>query len=184
MRLMQRLAVVVAGFALVGLTACPAPVDAPYGAVLAEMDDVELTWDSSAAGAADYWFLVRADFLVYDSETNDPLNNVNIEILSGYPGIYILPTGVINVETCPEGDQQWQQYCADEGQTWADLTGSFNDALKPLYYKGYTNANGVESVWLWIEDMPEDENGDAGDTQVWATIGVDSTYLAITVAGN
>lgn len=164
--------ILAAALCLAFATACMNPVAAPPGAILGDMEDVSIAWDPSWEGKESRWALVRTDFLVIDEEDEIPLNNVVIEIGSSYGGVYVLPTGVINVEDCPADDNQWGTYCGDSNQTWAELTGDFNDQLTPTYYKGYTNAQGVETVWLWVEDMPLGED-DIKDVQIWATIGID-----------
>lgn len=169
---LYRLLIVTAALSLVFATACVAPVTAPPDALLGEMEDIEIAWDPSWAGKDSRWALIRADFLVYSEEDDLPYNNIAIEIGTSYSEVYILPTGVINVEDCPGDDSQWGSYCSDPNQTWAQLTGDFNDALKPNYYQGYTDAQGVESVWLWVEDLPLGAD-DVLPVQVWATIGSD-----------
>ncbi|MDP7112207.1 MAG: hypothetical protein QGH45_09595, partial [Myxococcota bacterium] len=63
-------------------------------------------------------------------------------------------------------------------QTWGELTGNFNSNLQPTFYRGYTNGRGVETIWLWVEDMPVVDEA-ALAVEIWATIGVDSTSFQV-----
>ena len=159
--------------------ACAAPVNAPSGTEIAELDNIDVFWNYEWEGDPTRWALARTEFFVYDGETEMPRNNVVIEVFSGYSGVYVLPTGVINVANCPEGEGQWDSYCSDPDQTWGELTGDFNDSLRPTYYRGYTDGSGIETVWFWIEDMPvADEN--VGEVPISASIGVSSVFFDIT----
>jgi len=175
---LYRVLIIAACLSLTFAAACLNPVPAVPGTVMGEMEDVEITWSPDWVGSSQYWALIRTDFLVYDDETELPANNVEIEIGSSFSGVYLVPTGVINVEDCPSDDSQWGDYCSDPNQTWAELTGDYNDALRPNYYKGYTDAQGIESIWLWVEDMPV-AGEEVGSVQIWATIGVDSIDFQI-----
>jgi hypothetical protein len=171
------------GGALALSTACMAPVNAPSGAVIGDLEDVQVGWVAEYEGLANVWALFRVDFNVYDEEDSVPYNNVVLEVFSGYESVYVLPTGVINVANCPQGEGQWDTYCSDPNQTWGELTGDFNSALTPTFYRGYTDSRGVESVWIWIEDMPvagEEEGAAVSSVSITASIGVDSKSFTIT----
>jgi len=176
---LYRFSLATASLLLLFAAACAAPVSAPAGAVIGEKEDMTVVWDSAWEGFPEYWALGRAEFAVFDEETQDPYNNVVIEIFSGFSGVYILPTGVINVANCPQGEGQWDSYCSDPGQTWGELTGDFNDSLRPTYYRGYTDGVGVETVWFWVEDLPVDESGSVGSVPITVSIGVDSISFLI-----
>ncbi len=176
---LRKLLLAMSGLSLILAAACGAPVSAPIDAKLDAMEDLNITWgDGDWEGDETKWALLRADFVVTSEEDDIPYNNVIIEIVSGYSGVYLLPTGVINVENCPEGEAQWGQYCSDPNQTWGELTGNFNSNLQPTFYRGYTNGRGVETIWIWVEDMPIVDDA-ATNVEIWATIGVDSTSFLI-----
>ncbi len=177
----RKLLLTVGGLTLVFAAACGSPVPAPIDAVITPMTDINIAWDEAWEGDEAKWALLRADFVVTSEETDEPYNNVIIEVISGFSGVYLLPTGVINVENCPEGEAQWGQYCSDPDQTWGELTGKFNDNLQPTFYRGYTNARGVETLWIWVEDMPVVGDG-LGSVEIYATVGTDSTTFLITGA--
>ena len=179
---LMRMMLSMVGGAFVFATACTAPVNAPSGAKIGEMEDVSISWDASWWDESSIWALYRIDFTVYDEEDDLPYNNVVIEVFSGYERVYVLPTGVINVENCPQGEGQWDTYCSDPNQTWGQLTGDFNNALTPTFYRGYTDSRGVESIWLWIEDLPVsgEELDTVGGVTISASIGVDTTMFEIT----
>jgi len=161
-------------------TACTAPVNAPAGAKIGEMDEVDIVWDPSWEGFPEYWALVRAQYFVYDEQSQVPLNNISIEVFSGYDKVYLLPTGVINVANCPQGEGQWDSYCSDPNQTWGELTGDFNDSLQPTYFQGATDGSGVETVWIWIEDMPVSSDGSQlQSVPISATIGIHTMTFKI-----
>ncbi len=196
MQWMRSLLLLVAGLSLILLTACPDPQSAPYGSNIGELEDATVAWNPEYEGDPNYYAILRADFTVVGPDS-EPMNNAVIEIISGYAGVYIIPMGVINIEECPtpeaNPESQWLDYCADSNQTWADLTGEFDNDLQPTYYRGYTNSYGVESVWFWIEDMPivygdpDEETGEilaegVSPVDIWATIGVDSEAFTITVS--
>ncbi len=179
-----RLLLAVSTLGLVLATACGDPMDAPPGAVITTVDSMNLFWDGEWVGDPEHWAMARVDFYVTDQVEGTAYNNVAIEIMSGYEGVYILPTGVINVANCPSGEGQWSGYCSDPNQTWGELTGDFNDALRPTFYRGYTDSRGVETIWIWIEDMPVSGSGDGatvGAVTISASIGVDA--VAFEIAG-
>ena len=175
---LYRILLAMSSLLLLLAAACMAPVNAPAGAVISDKDDINIFWDPEWALDPTKWALGRTEFYVYNEETQTPYNNVVIEIFSGYTGVYVLPTGVINVASCPEGEGQWDTYCSDPDQTWGELTGDFNDSLRPTYYRGYTDALGTETVWFWIEDMPLSTDT-VGSVAITASIGVDSLVFDI-----
>jgi hypothetical protein len=178
-----RLLLALSTLGLVLATACGDPLDAPPGAEITTIESMTVFWDPTWDGDPEYWALARVDFYVSDPLEGTPYNNVTIEIMSGYEGVYILPTGVINVANCPSGEGQWATYCGDPNQTWGELTGDFNDSLRPTFYRGYTDNRGVETIWIWIEDMPvsgDAEGGTVGVVSVTASIGVHSIVIDIT----
>ena len=179
---LRKLLLVTVGVSLILAAACGAPVNAPVDAVIEPMTDVAVAWDPTWEGDETKWALLRADFVVISDEDETPYNNVIIEVVSGYSEVYLLPTGVINVENCPEGEAQWGQYCSDPNQTWGELTGNFNDNLHPTFYRGYTNGRGVETLWVWVEDMPVVDEAVLG-VEIYATIGTDSTTFQISAVG-
>jgi hypothetical protein len=163
-----------AGFAaLFVLSGCvSAPVDAPYYARIAEFEDTEVPWvgcrrdqntgelQNESCVSSDP-IIFRLDARVYNDITGFPMNNIRIWYTSSYNRIYLLPQEVLEAIELPESEpgDGWYTATQDQQELWAEFRGTFEDDYRPTYHEGYTNGSGVSTVWVFIESMPTDEQG-------------------------
>ncbi|GEM_PF-1629571 len=184
-----------AGFTtLFVLSGCvSAPVDAPYYARIGEFEDTEVPWvgcrlDQNTGELENPNCLpsdpviLRMDARVYDDRNNLPMNNVRIWFTSPYNRIYLLPQEVLEAIELPpdDPDSGWTTATQDQQELWAEFAGTFEDDYRPTYHEGYTDGNGVATVWIFVEAMPTDVQGQAVETNIG--VGIASHNVAATLA--
>ena len=91
-----------------GLAACQGPFPAPPGAYLEIPDGFEIAWDvTQPYNAIDdgQGVLLLLSFTVRDANNFDfPVNNVQVELLSGFEGAYLLPQqAILEASSVPDG---------------------------------------------------------------------------------
>ncbi len=85
------------------LAACSGgPYPAPATAVLSDLEDFTLVPSTAHRTQDGLGTLVFGDIMVYDDETEMPLNNIEVEILTGWSGIYVLPESAIKLVQYPQ----------------------------------------------------------------------------------
>ena len=187
---MSRLPALLIAVSLLGLTAgCDAgPWDAPPYAEIDEVEDINVAWqacrlDPLTGGPQtpgcenDPPVIIPLNIMVRDARYNSPLNNVKIWYSSGYNKVYLLPQEVLEAVELPETDR-WA-YLAERGDVFAEFSGAFDGDYRPTYYQGWTDSNGLSSVWVFVEEMPTDDTGQAKETGVLISIGVDSITVKL-----
>ncbi len=114
-----------------GLIACAGgPYQAPNGAMLSDLEDFQLTPTSAHQTQDGIGTLVFGDIMVVDEESEMPLNNIEVEILTGWSGIYVLPEGAIQLVDYPaapddvqSGNASVADYCdIDPADGYIDAT--------------------------------------------------------------
>ena len=183
-----------AGFTvLFVLSGCvSAPVDAPYYARILEWEeDLEVPW-VGCRRAQDTGELqnpnctesdpviIRLDARVYDDRTLLPMNNVRIWFTSPHREIYLLPQEVLEaIELPTDPDSGWTTATQDQQELWAEFAGTFEDDYRPTYHEGYTDRSGMATVWIYVERMPIDEQGQALETQITVSIASHTQVVAL-----
>ncbi len=186
-----------AGFtALFVLSGCvSAPVDAPYYARIQEFEDTEVPWigcrrDQNTGELQNPNCLVsdpvifRLDARVYDTRSLLPMNNVRIWFSSPFNRIYLLPQEVLEAIELPpdDPDSGWTSATQDQQELWAEFAGTFEDDYRPTYHEGYTDGSGNATVWIYVESMPIDEQGQAVETAISVGIASHTTIATLTSA--
>jgi hypothetical protein len=99
------------------------PYPAPATAVLQEMENVSVTASTAHTAQDGIGTLLFVDAFVYDENTEVPLNDVIVEVLTGWSGIYVLPQSAIKLVDYPAPPQDVQdgttspsEYCDTDPQ--------------------------------------------------------------------
>jgi len=167
------------------LAACNGgPYPAPATAVLEEMENVSLVASSAHVAQDGSGTLIFADAYVYDSETEMPLNNVQVEVMTGWSGIYVLPQAAIKLVDYPsapdgieDGTESPADYCDQDGDGyidedaeewcswyWDTESGQFYEfggdyaqttgAYQPTYMLSGTDERGICRFYLYVDSLP------------------------------
>ena len=187
---MSRFILLLSAGSLLGLLAgCDAgPWDAPPYAEIAEIEDINISWtgcrldplsgEPQTQGCEnDPPVIIPLNVMVRDGRYSSPLNNVKIWYSSGYHKIFLLPQEVLEAVDLPETDR-WA-YLAERGDVFAEFSGSFDGDYRPTYYQGWTDSSGLSSVWIFVEEMPTDATGQAKETGILISIGVDTITVKL-----
>jgi len=190
---MSRILLLLVSAPLLGfLLGCDAgPWDAPPYAEISEIEDINVSWTScrldpltglpqTPGCEPDPPVILPLNIMVRDARYSSPLNNVKIWYSSGYHKIYLLPQEVLEAVELPETDR-WA-YLAERGDVFAEFSGAFDGDYKPTFYEGWTDANGLSSVWVYIEEMPTDDTGQARESGILISIGVDTLTVKLGVS--
>ncbi|MBJ94689.1 MAG: hypothetical protein CMP23_09500 [Rickettsiales bacterium] len=190
---MARLFVLLVTASLTGmLVGCDAgPWDAPPYAAIDEVEDIQVAWqacrlDPLTGGPQtpgcenDPPIIMPLNVMVRDARYNTPLNNVKIWYASGHSKIYLLPQEVVEVVGVPD-TERWD-YVTERGDTFAEFSNAFDGDYRPTFYQGWTDDSGLSSVWLFIEEMPMDDTGQARESGILISIGVDTLTVKLGVA--
>jgi hypothetical protein len=171
-------------------TACDTgPWDAPPGSEIQAVEDIRVSWFGCVVDpttgelqnpACEPSPPVQIPMVmqVMDSGSGVPLNNIRISFTSGYGEIYLLPQEVIEAISLPD-TENWAEIMQD-GEIWAEFTGSWEGEYRPTYYETWTDNNGLARFWIWVNEMPLDATGNPKDTFVRADIGVDHKFVKLT----
>ncbi len=156
-------------FAGLLLPACSTgPVDATYNYELAEFEDFQVPWTGCLLDQQTGQplnpecevappVIMRLDARVRDRNTQIPGNNVRIWFNSTYSDAYLLPQEVLEAINVPSGGT-WDGV-TDRGEVFAEFSGTWDGNYRPTYYEGWTDKNGLASVFLFINTMPTDPSG-------------------------
>lgn len=200
----------IATLLLATLTGCMNnPLQAPWTAVIEGPASVDIGWSEAVNGVNDgAGALVIGDFVVYDSETELPLENIEVEVTSG-AGVYLLPPEalqVVDYPAIPDGfsaadcededgnfDNQAYEWC---GWVYDTLSGEYyefgagyaensdgGEAYNPTYYIGATDGRGLLRVYVYVDSLPP-SGEDYGNAQIWGSIGHDQTVFEVGPGGS
>lgn len=184
------IALVGAGTLLGGLGGCTdRTYPAPYDATVEVPEDFalypsEYYYDWDAEGT-----LLFARSVVYHPTYETPLANIEVEIISGGSGVYIIPDEAIMLADMPstaEGVSSYEEaeaacdqdgngqiddtagdwcswYWDSESGSYYQLSGEYADTedfYRPNYLLTGTNNYGVVEFYLFVDRMPHDSSGD------------------------
>ena len=201
----------VAASAVVLMSACLPPgtgVEAPYSAALQLPEDITLSWDQEYNETDDgIGALILLDLLVYDSDSGSPLDNIRVEVMSLWGGIYLIPKTA--VKTVPGPEQPDPAECdADNngeidvdapdscswfwdtsGDQYIQLSSEYAGGRAPNLMYGATDEHGLLRVHAYVDSMPASADSESGvlsfdQTGVWASIGHQSGKVLILTEGD
>jgi hypothetical protein len=202
---------VIAPLALV-VTACLPPssgVEAPYSAALQLPEDVVLSWNKEYNEVEDgIGALVLLDMLVYDSDSGDPMDNIRVEVMSLWSGIYLIPQTAVKIVPPPnepdmaecdvDGDGQidfdapdscsWSSNFDTSGNQYFELASEFASAYSPNLMYGATDEHGLLRIYVYVDSMPATADSESGlvtfdPSGIWASIGHQSGNVLISTDG-
>lgn len=177
----------------VGLAACQGPFPAPPGAYLVIPDGYEIAWDiTQPYNAIDdgYGVLLLLWFTVLDANNFDfPVNNVQVELLSGFEGAYLLPQSAILSDTSvPEGcdngqypEAECELWFGDPGTDFREIADGYVDIdnYHPTYMATTTDRRGVATAGLYIDTGMDDGYG----FELYFNIGVSDEAMEVVFLG-
>ncbi len=182
---------------------------APAFAALSVPGDVTLAWDSTYNAVDDgIGALVLLDFMVFDSDQGMPLENIRVELLSGYGGMYLIPKTAVKIVPYPTieeddkaalCDNNEDGYIDDDapdscswnwdtsGDVYFELASDYANAYHPNYLIGATDNRGIFRAYVYVDSLPVQgggaEEGGAEESYalvpVYANIGIDSEEVQI-----
>ncbi len=195
------------GLAIFSIGCVEGGIEAPYSAKIVAPSDVTVSWDSSYNDVHDQvGVVVMGDLMVYDSETDLPLEHIEVEMLSNWGGVYLIPAEAVQLVGYPEAsvdptdqeairdactdadgnfksDPEWCAWYWDtETQQYYQIGGQYISTANnyaPNYFVGRTNNRGILEFYLYVDALPGGEEGGYGAASVSASIGVDNAAFTI-----
>jgi hypothetical protein len=190
------------------VTACVPPdsgVEAPYSAALQLPDDITLSWNTQYNEVEDgIGALVLLDMLVYDSDSGDPMDNIRLEVMSLWSGIYLIPQTAVKIVPPPndpdpsecdaDGDGNidfdapdscsWSGNFDTSGDQYFEIASEYASAYSPNLMYGATDEHGLLRVYVYVDSMPASADSESGvlsfdESGVWASIGHESGNVLI-----
>ncbi|MDP2312505.1 MAG: hypothetical protein Q8P41_06330 [Pseudomonadota bacterium] len=164
------------------------PYGAPSGAEVSYPGDAQgLIFDITYNDPDDGIGLLIKEFVTVtmDDASQDrvvPLNNIQVEITSGWPAAYVIPSTAVQLvdeyEAACEGDG------SAECDAWFDIgeehyyefAGEYQDlgGLRPTYMSGGTDNRGTLEFYVFVDSIPYDDDGEVIPIPMYASIVVDT----------
>ena len=157
-------------------------IEAPYSARLMGPDDYTVSWHSDYNDLQDQVGVVlMGNLMVYDSETDLPLESIEVEMTSNFGGVYLIPAEAVKLVGYPEATvdptdvDAIRDACTDEGgafqsdpewcawywdtetQQYYQIGGQYvatASEYAPNYFVGRTNNRGLLEFYLYVDAMP------------------------------
>lgn len=172
---------------LLTLACAPGPLGAEYGSEVTLLDP---TLDHIYVGAE---YAVPGDgiglLLFQEAMVVDPeglaSNGVQVEIISGWSGAYVVSEGAVKLMTDFEADcDPTELACAVwfdvQGEQYVEFAGEYEsvEEFRPTYMSGVTNARGLMPFYVFIDSVPFDEELAPTAISLYASIGVSTASLS------
>jgi hypothetical protein len=168
-------------------------IPAPASARIKAPGDHTIAWADSYNDQHDQVGMVLwKDLMVYDSEENNiPLESIEVEVRSGYSGVYLIPAEAVKLVGYPEAsvdptdqaaiedactdangafksDPEWCAWYWDtESQQFYEVGQQYvatSANYAPNYFVGRTDNRGLLRIYIYVDAMPVYGN-EAGDLQ-------------------
>jgi hypothetical protein len=171
----------------------PAPADAVL--TVSSLAD-GIAWSTAYNGLEDgIGILAPVDALVVDGDGR-PLPYIQLEVISGYGGVYLLPEAAIqevdppNPETAgsncdPKAAEYDVENCPwydESSEVYFELSSAYDGYYKPNYLLMATDNRGIGRFWMYIDSMPQSDEGSWVDVSVSVGTGYQSELVPIVVA--
>jgi len=188
-------------------------IPAPYSARLSGLDDATIAWSDAWNDEFDQQgAIVTGSLMVYDTETDLPLEHIEVEIRSGWQGAYLIPSEAVQLVGYPEAsvdptdedairqactdangnfmsDPEWCAWYWDtESQQFYQVGGQYiatSSNYAPNLMYGQTNNRGLLEFYIYVDQMPRiggSTEQSYGSISFGASIGVDDTSWSIRTA--
>lgn len=184
---MKRILLMSAAAAILGSGCVPAPINATFEMELVDMEDLDIPWPlcpRNENGVPTNLncedpspIVIRLDARVRNFATLEPANNVRAWFNSTFPGVFFLPTQVVEAIDLPGG--RWNQSEA-AGEIYAEFSGNVEGDYHPTYHETWTDNGGLATTWMVIDELPVDDAFEAGEVQLIASIATDSAPFKLT----
>ena len=165
-----------------GLGCVQGAIPAPYSARLTGLQDSTITWSADWNDEFDQQgAIVSGSLMVYDSETDMPLEHIEVEITSNWQGAYLIPSEAVQLVGYPEAsvdptdedairqactdangnfqsDPEWCAWYWDtESQQFYQVGGQYistSSNYAPNLMYGRTNNRGLMDFYIYVDAMP------------------------------
>jgi len=165
-----------------GLGCVQGAIPAPYSARLSGLEDSTISWSSDWNDEFDQQgAIVSGSLMVYDTETDLPLQHIEVEITSNWQGAYLIPSEAVQLVGYPEAtvdptdedairqactdangnfqsDPEWCAWYWDtESQQFYQVGGQYistSSNYAPNLMYGQTNNRGLMDFYIYVDAMP------------------------------
>lgn len=204
----------IAALLSLGLGCLNGAIPAPASARIKVPGDYTVGWSATYNDQHDQLGMILQGYLmVYDAnEDNMPLESIEVEMISGYPGVYLIPAEAVKLVGYPEAsvdptdqaaiedvctdangnfksDPEWCAWYWDtDTQQFYEISGQYvatDSNYAPNYFVGRTNGRGLLEYYIYVDSLPVFGDGGAysfGTVQVTTSIGVDTATFEIRAA--
>lgn len=175
---------------LLALIGCSSePVTAPFGSSVGVPDDIEFSFDNAYVAAGDgvgSMFFGRVNVV---DPNGYPLNNVRVEVFSGWTGAYLIPEGAVTIiddyETDCVGtgeDDPCHAYFDVEGEQYVEFSGDYEDIgdFRPTFMSAPTDEHGNLMVYVFVDTVPITSDGEGAPIPIYVDIAVDFATFTLT----
>lgn len=157
-------------------------IEAPFSARLRGPDDFTVSWHSDYNELQDQVGVVlMGDLMVYDNETDLPLESIEVEMTSNFGGVYLIPAEAVKLVGYPEAtvdptdsdairdacqdeagnfksDPEWCAWYWDtDTQQYYQIGGQYvatASEYSPNYFVGRTNNRGILEFYVYVDALP------------------------------
>ncbi len=183
------------------------PYSAPAWASIVVPDAITLGSSDAYLEQDNTGSLIIADVAVVDEETGEPMNGIEVEVLTSWSGVYLLPEAAIKMvdyPAAPDGVSSWEDvsnlcdtdqdgYIDADAEDWCswywDLeTGSFYqfgsdyadaEDYRPTYLISGTDNRGLLRFYVYVDSLPYEAGGEET-----ASFGSANIYASIRVSSD
>ncbi len=181
------------------------PYAAPSWATIDAGEDIRLAASPAFIDADNEGALVAVEVMVLDGRSGTPMNDIEVEVASGWSGVYVLPEGAVTPVADPDAgplgpnpdpaDVEADCDAGDGADAWCAwywdiLSGRYHEigtttAAAASFVAG-TGERGVLRFSLFVNDLPTGDSADTGTADyqavtVRASIQVDTDSFSILV---
>jgi len=168
--------------AMLGFGCVEGAILAPFSARLKGPEDYTVAWHSDYNDLQDQVGVVlMGDLMVYDSETDLPLESIEVEMTSNFGGVYLIPAEAVKLvgypeatvdptdqdairETCTDENGNFKsepEWCAwywdTETEQYYQIGGQYvatASEYAPDYFVGRTNNRGILEFYVYVDALP------------------------------
>jgi hypothetical protein len=199
----------ISAIAMLSLGCVEGGIPAPYTAQLSVPEDMQISWSDDYNDLHDkIGVVVMGEIMVYDAQENMPLEHIEVEMVSAWGGVYMIPAEAVKLVSYPEttvdpndkdairnactdddgnfkSEPEWCAWYWDtESGQYYQIGGQYistDSNYSPNYFIGKTNNRGLLKFYLYVDAMPSVGGASTGygSAALRASIGVDSASFAI-----
>jgi hypothetical protein len=167
------------------------PYPAPAGTALSEIEAFTIVPTTAHTTQDGFGTLLFGDVIAYNESTNEPLDGVQIEVMSNWSGMYVMPQSAIKLVDAPAAPEEVQNgttapselcdtdadglidYDAEEWCSWwwdteteqfYQFGGDYAmtpSNYQPTYMTTGTDNRGLCRFYLYVDSLPYNEGANA-----------------------